>query len=159
VPSALESAAGILPAPAALTRTPLEQYLHDISPPSHHTLEQAQQGQAKRDFRQAFKAGGREGAAAAASAGNLSARSMRAQAQMATRGWIPSAFARLSWEQAEEGYRMASPEERVQVRGALGHILARTLSGVRSSDLRRTMLNDYQTLMRLPYASPKAAGF
>jgi hypothetical protein len=58
-----ESVMGISPAPARVTRTPVEQYLRDIAPPSHRTLLEAAQAQAKQQVRQAIRGQNPEAAA------------------------------------------------------------------------------------------------
>ena len=115
----LESLAGVGVAPATVNRTALEEYMHDVSPPTHRTKAQAAQAAARREFRDDLNAGDLDSAIAAAQAANLSKRQVLAAAHSARRISIQRSFQSLSIDQAIHGYELATPEERLSLQGFL----------------------------------------
>jgi 2'-5' RNA ligase len=117
--SAVESFLGINVAPASVTRTPLENYLHEINPPGPRTKEQAAAAQSHRDIRNALQEGDRDTARQLARDAGLSNRSASAVARAARLSSLQRSFQRTSLTQALHAYELATPEERTELRPLL----------------------------------------
>lgn len=147
-----ESVIGISPAPARVTRTPMESYLHDLLPPVHRTKEQAVRGNEKHALREAIRTGNTVTEGRIASSGLLSPRERVAAARASRREQFEYAFQAASFSQALRAYELGTPEQRAVVQHMvtkkLGPALARTPEADKAAIVAR-----YDRAMRLPTRS------
>jgi N12 class adenine-specific DNA methylase len=152
-----ESVLGISPAPARVTRTPLEDYLHGLQPPAHRTKDQAEKAQARRDFKVATRQGDPAAAAEAARAGGLSARSVIVTTRNLLYQGPQQAFQATTLPQAIRAYEIASPEERILIRSLLQRKQATQMGSI-PVDQRAAVFARYQKALQLPIGrEPTAA--
>jgi hypothetical protein len=104
------------PATAEWERSDLEQYLHDLIPPTRRTKEEAARAATRREVRQDIRAGDPAAARAAAQAGGLSSRALRAAVRSERVGPLRSAFMSASWPEAVQAMDLASEEEKAVLR-------------------------------------------
>jgi N12 class adenine-specific DNA methylase len=146
---------GITKAPATVTRSPFESYLHDIAPPVHVTKEQGTRADERRELREAV----RGGLPPSALPEHLSPAAKRATIRGAQRPTYLYGFQRASMGQALKAYGLATPEERGDVRAAL---IKKWPSAVQSTPPaeRAALLERYRAALALSWTPPKrAAGF
>jgi N12 class adenine-specific DNA methylase/2'-5' RNA ligase len=143
----VENFFGITPAPAAVTRTPLEQYLHDIRPPSHRTKQEAQAAEERRDLRDAM----REGTPLPnPNEDHLSNDSFRQTLRSARRPAVIFGFQQATFQQALKAYDLASPDERSALRPYLARKVVTGVSQVPRGE-RDALMARYRAALALPY--------
>jgi GNAT superfamily N-acetyltransferase len=109
---AVESFLGINVAPASVTRTPLEEYLHDIAPTFSRTKDQAARSATSRDVRNKLADKDIPSARQAAVEGNMTRRQALAAENASQLSYVQRAFSHLSLKQGIHAYEVASPHER-----------------------------------------------
>lgn len=156
--NAVESFGGIGVAPASVTRTALEEYLHDITPPAHRSKEQAEQAAERRAVREAARTPPGQ-SRPTVDTSHLSSKSVKAATQSAYRSYLASAIARsdVSMREAIKAYTLASPEERLEIRAAVSKKLPSALASTPVSE-RAALMTTYRDAMTLPVGK-RAAGF
>jgi hypothetical protein len=152
-----EAFLGLTPASAAISRTPLERYLHSLVPPAHLNHEQAERAQARRDVRALAQGGKIAEAVQAARESGMSAASIRATLKTAREGTVRSQFERLSWNQAVKAYTLADPDERKPLRIAVDRKVGAAMAAASDKAERDKVLETYRDLRKLPTeeAQPK----
>ncbi len=155
---AAESVLGINVAPQSVTRTPLEDYLHQVAPPTHRTQEEAAKAEQRRALRAAIQDKDAAAATAAIKAGALSRRSVLATAKNARLQAIQLAFRSTTLDQAVHAYTLGTPEERRVLKPDLARKLQTQLPGI-SPDRVAGARTRFLTAWSLPTAAaPVAAG-
>lgn len=144
---------GLTPASAAVSRTPLETYMHDLVPPAHLTHEQAKSAQARRDVRALAQGGHLAEAHTAGRAAGLSEKSIQAVFRTAREGVQKEQFGRLSWAQAVKGYILAEPDERKPLWSAIQRKVDTAMRAAPDRAARQTVLEQYRDLRKLPTAA------
>jgi GNAT superfamily N-acetyltransferase len=109
---AVESFLGINVAPASVTRTPLEEYLHAVAPTFSKTKDQAERSATSRDVRNKLADKDIPSARQAAVEGHMTRRQALAAETAAQLSYVQRAFSHLSLKQGIHAYELASPHER-----------------------------------------------
>jgi N12 class adenine-specific DNA methylase len=138
------------PASAEAERSAVEQYLHDLIPPSHRTKEEAQKAEARRDVRQQMREGDRAGALTTAKEGGLSGRSVQAITRSVRVGPLRSAFQSTTWPQAVKAMELATPDEQAVLKGPFLAKAARAIGQARTPADRAAILKQRNTILRVP---------
>lgn len=157
VEAQVEAWFGMTPASAAVSRTDLEAYMHDLVPPAHLNHEQAKAAQARRDVRALAQGGHVDEAVKAARAAGMSAGSIRATLKTAREGVMKAQFERLSWSQAAKGYTLAEPDERKPLWNVIAKKVGPAQAAAPDRASREKVLELYRDLKKLPReeAAPK----
>jgi hypothetical protein len=115
----LESAVGISPASALVSRSAAEEQMREYLGPIHRTFDQAKVAEQRREYRQGLQQGDTEQMEAARATGLLTPESVKRMKR--ERDWTPLdfGFRQLTIDQALRVYAVMTPEERLRFRGRL----------------------------------------
>jgi 2'-5' RNA ligase len=149
--TAAESLLGINAAPARVSSTPMEEYLHGIAPPAHNTKLEAEHAAARRAMRDDLRAGDREAAKKEADEGGLGPRSRLATARAARLDAVQLSFRHVTLDQALHAYELGTPEERRDVRPFLARKVRSLLPQEPPADIPR-FRDAYRHALTLPVA-------
>lgn len=152
-----ESILGFTPAPSYVTRTPMENYLRDIAPPTHRTKAQGEAAAARRALRteaRADRAGAKETARSDVQSGALTTKQAVGALKTANTPGIVFSFQNLDLPRALHAYELADPEER----RTLQPYLRRKLANAQVAPAERQALTDRaKRALALPIAGAAKA--
>jgi hypothetical protein len=115
----LESAVGITPASALVSRSAAEERMRNYLGPVHRTVEQAAVAEQRREYRQGLQQGDPERIQAARATGLLTPESIKRMHRERKFTSLDFGFQRLSLDQALHVYEVMTPQERSRFKGRL----------------------------------------
>ncbi len=155
VGTAAESLLGVNVAPRSATRTALEDYLHEIQPPSHRSQADEARLEARRALRDAVQDKDDAARRQAIAGGLLTRRSMLSTLKAARFSALQLAFRSTTLDQAVHAYTLGTPEERLALKAELLMKRARLLPQVAPTS-RQAMQIKVQAALALPAAARAA---
>lgn len=152
----VQSFLGINVAPASVTRTAMEEYIHDTRPPLHRTKSEAAKADLRREIRDLVSKGDLDEARRVAAEAGLSTTQLKSLVHTTRQGYVQRAFMGLGLRQALHAYEIGTPQERGQVIGILRAKSVRDLPGLQV-DERARLRDAYVDALKLDRSAPAAA--
>lgn len=155
VGTAAESLLGVNVAPRSATRTALEDYLHEIQPPSHRSQADEARLEARRALRDAVQDKDDAARRQAIAGGLLTRRAIGSTLKAARFNALQLQFRSTTLDQAVHAYTLGTPEERLALKAELLMKRARLLPQVAPTS-RQAMQIKVQAALALPAAARAA---
>lgn len=150
--AAVRGTLGLPPAPAAVSRSPVESYLHSLIPPQHHTQEDAAKAKARRDVKGLMEAGDHKEAQHTASQLGLTDRQVKNLEKQVSQGRLVASFQHTTADQALRAYRLATPTERRALKPYLMEKLDKAMAKIRNADEFKNINGRYREALHLDVA-------